>query len=363
MTVAGELHPFSLNIPSLRLEISNATLHRNFEPIQDILKMSNQSPFPLTPEFYDANLREVDATWPTDPAVPELPPIPATDDPELPADNFLNQVFWDGLHTPKEGPTPRQRTRPVTEEDPLKIDVIASLRSPYSYLVTQRLVWLNSNYNVDLNLRLVLPEAVRMTKGGSGKAGGAFARPYFLPNAQWDTCMLGRFHGVPFKHPTPDPIWQNLWPVGDEKFMYVHPPEKQPYIFWIVRLGCYAQIKGKSIEFYNQIQTLIWGDHVPHWPAHVKEHFNRIDGLDYDEAIKFIQENPEKVDAVWQENAMIQAQAGHGGVPLMIINGEPFFGEDRFDHFFSRLLENGLTQRQTPCAPFTSKPRRWPDGL
>ena len=320
-------------------------------------------PFPLTPEFYDANLMDPDATWPNDPAVPDLPPIPTTDDPEAPADNFLNQVFWDGLHTPKNGPSPRARTRPVTEKDPLPIDVILSFRSPYSYLVTQRLIWLHSNFNVDLTCRFVLPEAVRMTKGGSGKAGGAFARPYFLPNAQWDGPMVAKFQGVPFKHPTPDPIWQNMWPVGSDEFLFVHPAEKQPYIFWVVRLGCYAQMQGKSIECYSQIQPLIWGDQVPHWPAHVKERFNQIDGLDYDEAIEFIRANPEKVDAVWQENSRVQAQSGHGGVPLHIINGEPFFGEDRFDHFFSRLRENGLTERQTPRAPFTSKPRRWPDGM
>ena len=320
-------------------------------------------PFPLTPVFDDANLMDPDATWPNDPAVPDLPPIPTTDDPEAPADNFLNQVFWDGLHTPKNGPSPRARTRPVTEKDPLPIDVILSFRSPYSYLVTQRLIWLHSNFNVDLTCRFVLPEAVRMTKGGSGKAGGAFARPYFLPNAQWDGPMVAKFQGVPFKHPTPDPIWQNMWPVGSDEFLFVHPPEKQPYIFWVVRLGCYAQMQGKSIECYSQIQPLIWGDQVPHWPAHVKERFNQIDGLDYDEAIEFIRANPEKVDAVWQENSRVQAQSGHGGVPLHIINGEPFFGEDRFDHFFSRLRENGLTERQTPRAPFTSKPRRWPDGM
>ena len=84
------------------------------------------------------------------------------------------------------------------------------------------------------------------------------------------------------------------------------------------------------------------------------------DGLDYDEAISYIQKNTAEIDAVWQENSKVQFRAGHGGVPLSIINGEPFFGEDRFPHFFRRLRENGLTERQTPRAPFTSKPRRWP---
>jgi 2-hydroxychromene-2-carboxylate isomerase len=102
---------------------------------------------------------------------------------------------------------------------------------------------------------------------------------------------------------------------------------------------------------------------VAHWPAHVKERFNTIEGLDYDEAIKFIRENPEKVDALWLGNANIQSQSGHGGVPLMIFRGEPFFGQDRFDQFFWRLRQNGLTERKTTRPPFTTKPLRWPEGM
>jgi 2-hydroxychromene-2-carboxylate isomerase len=314
----------------------------------------------LTPELADS-LNNPDATWPVDPAVPDLPPLAKTDEPVPPKDNFLNTHLWEGLHPPKEvGPTLRPRTRPVTSEDPLKVDVIFSMRSPYSYLVLQRLVWLNSNYNVDVTIRMVLPEAVRSTKGGSGKAGGAFGRFYFVPYAMWDALLQGQYLGVPFKWPTPDPIWQTLHPPMGKNWLLVHPPEKQPYIGWIVRLACYAELNGKSIDYVNEIDPLIWGDQVEHWPAHVKERFNRIDGLDYDKAIRYIQKNPEEIDRCWTENTKVQFQAGHGGVPLMIINGEPFFGGDRFDQFFFRLRENGLTKRQEPRPPFTTKPLHWP---
>jgi hypothetical protein len=46
----------------------------------------------------------------------------------------------------------------------------------------------------------------------------------------------------------------------------------------------------------------------------------------------------------------------------MVINGEPFFGGDRFDQFLWRLEQNGLTKRPKPRAPFTTEPRRWPAG-
>ena len=45
------------------------------------------------------------------------------------------------------------------------------MRSPYCHLALQRLVWLNSNYNVDIRFRIILPQAVRQSKGGEGVAG------------------------------------------------------------------------------------------------------------------------------------------------------------------------------------------------
>jgi hypothetical protein len=42
---------------------------------------------------------------------------------------------------------------------------------------------------------------------------------------------------------------------------------------------------------------------------------------------------------------------GQGGVPTMSFNGEPFFGQDRFDQFFWRLRQNGLTVRKSPREP------------
>jgi 2-hydroxychromene-2-carboxylate isomerase len=324
----------------------------------------DKSPFPITPEYYDANLNSEDSTWPKDPAVPDLPPVPDTDDPKPPADNWLAQRYWDGLHTPKVGPQ-APLTDVVSDTKPLKADVIWSMRSPYSYLALQRLVWLHSSYNVNITIRPVLPIAVRSTKGGAGKAGGVFALWYKLPFTMWDTVRTGQFHGVPFKWANPDPIWQNIWPASpdNKQYEYVHPPEKQPYIVWITRLACYAMLQGKSIDYVAAISPLIWGDQVDHWPAHVKDAFNGIEGLDYDTAIEFIQTKPDEVDACWQKNAVIQATAGHGGVPLMIFEGEPFFGQDRFDEFFWRLRQSGLTKRSKPRAPFTTKPLRWPAGM
>ena len=178
----------------------------------------------------------------------------------------------------------------------------------------------------------------------------------------------------------PDPIRQ-IWNPGDkvpgpDNWLSTVPPEKQAYVFWITRLACYAESKGKAIEFANQVSYLIWSGVVHpttpeaaedytkgHWPNFVKEYTNRVDGLDYDEAIAYIKENPEEIDQIWIDNAEGMAETGHGGVPLMVINGEPFFGGDRFDQMLFRLQQNGLTKRPKPRAPFATKPLRWPAGL
>ena len=110
----------------------------------------------ITPELYDKLNANLDTTWPNDPAVPDLPPMPATDDPEHDPNAFLWTHFNDNVYPPKVDGVPTARTRIVTEDDPLEVDVYWSMRSPYSYLALNRLVWLNSNYNVNVNIRPVL---------------------------------------------------------------------------------------------------------------------------------------------------------------------------------------------------------------
>jgi 2-hydroxychromene-2-carboxylate isomerase len=322
-----------------------------------------EDPFPkITPELLDSLIGH-DATWPPDLAVPDLPPLPVTDDPALDPDSFLTSHYTNTVYPPKVAYPPPPLRALVNEENTLKTDVYWSMRSPYSYLAMDRLLWLQSNYNVDLTIRFVMPVAVRTNKGGSGKPGGLFGVTYKVPDLMWDTVRQGKYLGVPFRYAVPDPIWQTMYPPHSEEYQYVHPPEKQPYIHWITRLGCYAQQRGKSVEYINEITRIIWNGSVEHWPAHVKERFNQIEGLDYDKAIKQIRKNPEEVDGCWLENSDLMAHAGHGGVPLMVFQNEPFFGGDRFDQFLWRLRQSGLTRRSEPRPPFVSPPLRWPAGL
>ena len=53
-------------------------------------------------------------------------------------------------------------------------------------------------------------------------------------------------------------------------------------------------------------------------------------------------------------NNKVKAKTGHGGVPLMVFRGEPFFGQDKFDVFFWRLARNSLTRKDGAALPSVS---------
>src|SRR5262245_63686321 len=117
----------------------------------------------------------------------------------------------------------------------LDVDVFWSFRSPYSYLATPRLVRLAADYDVAVNVRVVLPIAVRIP--------GFFEQvnPLWPPYLFRDTMRLAEWLGVPFAWPQPDPIVQE-WPSR-------RVAAEQPYIFRLTRLGALAAERQRGLEF------------------------------------------------------------------------------------------------------------------
>jgi 2-hydroxychromene-2-carboxylate isomerase len=302
--------------------------------------------------------------------VPDMPPVDNKMEPGTHKGNWL----WVHYNTPNHNytnedslePLPAPLTDVVTSENPLEVDCFYSMRSPYSYLVLQRITWLNSNYNCNVNVKVIFPVAVRTPGMFSGGTGGTEeghskgGRWYKWADTVHDTARVAKYQGVPFRFAHPDPVVQNHWPFENPNSGFILPLEEQPYITWLIRLGNAAQLAGRCLEFCNYASPLIWGGRSEFWPAEIEEAFNKT-GLNYKETIGDIQKNPEKYDAVWQKSQEEFLASGHGGVPNMVFRGEPFFGQDRFDHLFWRLEQNGLTKRPEPRAPFTTKPRRWPE--
>ena len=288
--------------------------------------------------------------------VPDMPPIPDVTTP-APSDSWAWEHDDWGYWKPKKELPPVNR-EVVSEENPLKIDVFYSMRSPYSYLSLFRYAYLHSTYNVDVTIRVIFPVAVR-TRHKDGHAGSG--RWYYYGYSVLDLPRTGRYEGIPFRYANPDPIVNDVRP-QPEATMAVAPMEKQPYITWLVRLGAAALLQGKSLEYCLAVSPLIWGARAPvgEWPFHVEAAVDSVDGLNYRDMIADIQANPQKYDDVWAQNSVDHQATGEGGVPSGSFNGEPFFGQDRFDQLFWRLRQNGLTTRQERREPFVAKPLRWP---
>ena len=87
----------------------------------------------------------------------------------------------------------------------LEVDVFWSFRSPYSYLATPRLVRSQREYDVDVDVRPVLPIAVRMP--GFFEQVNPLWPP--LPAARHDAHRASTA-GIDYGWPRPDPIVQDF---------------------------------------------------------------------------------------------------------------------------------------------------------
>jgi 2-hydroxychromene-2-carboxylate isomerase len=214
----------------------------------------------------------------------------------------------------------------------LSIDVFWSFRSPYSYLATGRLVELQARHALDVRVRPVLPLAVRTPE--------FFQRvnPLFPRYLVRDILRVGEFHGIPIRWPRPDPVV--MGPDGSY-------PREQPHIHRLTRLGVAAAERGRGLPFLDEVSKIIWDGSVDRWDegAHLSEAAARA-GLDLAELDEEIATDPQHfADAIERNQEALQA-AGHWGVPTMVFEDEPFFGQDRLDLLLWRLEKAGLEERR-----------------
>jgi 2-hydroxychromene-2-carboxylate isomerase len=207
------------------------------------------------------------------------------------------------------------------------IDAYFSFRSPYSYLATPGLLAIQDDYNVAVNLRVVLPIAVRAPELLFNPQNANRTR-YILV----DWWRRAEFLGMPHAWPSPDPI------VQDMSTMEI--AEEQPYIYRLSSLGVEAQRQGKGIEFAARVSSLIWGGTADwHLGDHLAEAAEDV-GLDLQAMDKAI-EGGDHLQEIEGNQAGLEA-AGGWGVPSMVFEEELFFGQDRIDTLCWRLDQHGL---------------------
>lgn len=214
----------------------------------------------------------------------------------------------------------------------LAIDVFWSFRSPYSYLATPRLVQLAAEYDLDVRVRPVLPLAVRIP--------GFFdtVNPLWPPYLLRDTMRIAQYLGIDYGWPRPDPIVQD--------YATRQVAAEQPYIHRLTRLGVEAARRGRGLPFVAEVSAVIWNGKIEGWHegAHLADATARA-GLDLDELDAIVKREAAALDAAIAKNQEDHLAAGHWGVPTMVFQGEPFFGQDRLDLLVWRLQQYGLTRR------------------
>ena len=210
-------------------------------------------------------------------------------------------------------------------------DIFWSFRSPYSYIAVHKYRALAAELDVALNLRPVYPLAIREPN--------FFERnhPNWFRYLFTDVPRLAQFHGIPFAFPRPDPIVQNI---ATREIA-----AEQPHIHRLTRMGQAAARRGRGLEFADEVSQLIWGgttgwnegDHIARATARA--------GLDHDELEAEVAAQPDALDADIAANQSALEASGHWGVPTLVYDGEPFFGQDRVDLAAWRMEQKGVQRR------------------
>lgn len=212
------------------------------------------------------------------------------------------------------------------------VDLFWSFRSPYSYIVTPKLIELERDWDAQVNVRPVLPIAVR--------------QPDFFANADplWTTYLMrdcarsAEFAGLPLRWPRPDPVVMDY---ATRTY-----PKEQPYIHRLTRLGQLASERGFGLALLRSVSHLIWSGEVDAW--HEGDHLARAvaaAGGDLAEMDAAIAAEADRLDGAIKANEADQRAGGHYGVPLMVYGGEPFFGQDRYDQLVWRMQQQGVQRR------------------
>lgn len=214
----------------------------------------------------------------------------------------------------------------------LKLTLFWSFRSPYSYILLPRIAALRDDHAVAIDLRIVHPAAIRNPAYFARM--DPLARPYFMK----DSARAAAFHGMGFRRPVPDPIAQ------DPVTLAIAP--EQPLARRLGRLGIAATERGRGFEFCREVATLLWDGQVTGWDggSHLAAAAARA-GLDLAELEAVVARDPDRHEAQLAANDAALRAAGHWGVPTMVFEGEPFFGQDRFDMLVWRLKQRGLALR------------------
>jgi 2-hydroxychromene-2-carboxylate isomerase len=207
---------------------------------------------------------------------------------------------------------------------PPLIDVYWSFRSPYCYLALDRLLALRDDIGATIAIKHVWPGAMRRS--------GYFSHlhPNYSRYHQRDTKRLADYLDLPYARPRPDPLL-----IDTET---IEPAADQPHIGRLTRMGVLAVEAGMGLPFLDHVMRLLWNGRIDGWDqgAHLANAVADA-GLDFQDLISRQETEIARLDKAIATNAETLTDAGHWGVPTVVYDGEPFFGQDRLDLLIWRI--------------------------
>ncbi len=198
------------------------------------------------------------------------------------------------------------------------IDLYWSMRSPFCYLALDRLLALDAEPGVTVSVKHVWPGAMR--RKGYFKT----LNENYTTYHRRDTERLAAYLDIPYARPRPDPL------MFDKDTMEPLPLDQQPHIGLLTRMGVLALEQGKGMAYLDQVMRLVWGGGQQDWHLgdHLAEAVGRA-GLDFTALSTRAEAEADRLDSLIAAAGNDLQAAGHWGVPCMVLDGEPFFGQDR----------------------------------
>ena len=190
---------------------------------------------------------------------------------------------------------------------PARVDFFFSFRSPYSYLAAPRAFALPDRFDVDLVFRGVIPMAMR------GQAVPREKGLHTLRDAKREATRLG----MPFGR-IHDPIGE-----GAMRCLLV---------------AEHAVDVGREREFVLTASRGIWAEAIDVASDRGLRSVCERAGLDW-LSCRAALEDPGLRARVDADTDALTELAGHWGVPLFVLDGEPFWGQDRIDYLELALHE------------------------
>ncbi len=209
-----------------------------------------------------------------------------------------------------------------------EIDLYWSMRSPYCYLALDRLLALDNEPNVMIKIRHVWPGAMRH-KGYFSNLNPNYPRYHTR-----DAARIAKFLGLPYGRPRPDPL------VFDKQTKEPLARAQQPYIGQLTRMAQLAVEADAGMSFLDNVMRAIWNGKLENWnnEDHLKREITAA-ALDFQKLRNGAEDEKERLDAIIDSNGEALRSAGHWGVPCMVFEDEPFFGQDRIELLRWRLQQ------------------------